>query len=332
MNCLIDSVGLIGCGGVAPASGLTVNQIPGISLKSIEKTANEEQRDYLGVWNDVQIRASKRFPIDVAAKLGVRFKLNSIPTSIDLGRIVDTATVTSSAPEYRGGLFDLNKYEDQGVNGYKHSALQSHYFQSIVFYSPIIQAGTIFKVFDYETNSTIETVTKDVSIGWNVVASTKEYTKSKIAVIVDSTNIDTVTLQTPNSLEWCSSCCGASVEGITWAISDDISNAETSNNTHGISVIYGTRCKFDNLVCNNIDKFVLAWQYLLGIELTIEQIYSKRINKWALPKSEGEELKAYLDIEYNRILTQVCDSININTSDCCIECDAVYNTIESNLH
>lgn len=329
MNCLIDTVGLAGCGTTVPASGLTINQLPGISLKSIEKLADEEQRDWMGVWDDVQSRASKRFAIDVASKLSSRYRLNEIPQNVDLGRVVDTATVTASATDYRGLLFDFNKYQNEGVNSYKASDLQSHYFQTVVFYSPSVETATPFKIFDYQTGTTLDTFSKDLVVGWNTITTSKNYPEKKITVVVDATSINTITLETPNHLEWCSSCCGATIEGISWSKASDISTSLKSNNSHGFSVIYGTRCKYDNLVCNNIDKFVLAWQYLLGVEMTIERMFSKRIGRDTLNKEEGNTLKEFLDGQYDKILTQVCDNINLNDNDCCIECDAQLQIIES---
>lgn len=329
MNCLIDKVGLAGCGTTVPASGLTINQLPGISLKSIEKLADEEQRDWTGVWADVQARASKRFAIDVASKLSSRYALNEIPQNVDLGRVVDTTTITANAAEYRGVLFDFNKYQASGVNSYKASDLQSHYFQYFGFYSNGIHAATPFKVFDYETGTTLESFLKDLVVGWNLIASTKNYTEKKIVLAVDATNVSTVELETPNHLEWCSTCCGAKIEGIKWSKASDISTSEKSSNSYGISVIYGARCKWDNLVCNNLDKFVLAWQYLLGVEMTIERMFSDRIGKQTLNRDQGNQLKEFLDGEYDRILTSTCNNINLNTNDCCIECTAQFQTIES---
>lgn len=72
MDCLKDYIGISGCGATLPVlgegqtledvfSGLYINQLPGISLKSIEKLADSEQENYLGVWFDVKRRALLKF-------------------------------------------------------------------------------------------------------------------------------------------------------------------------------------------------------------------------------------------------------------------------------
>lgn len=65
-NCLLDYVGIKVCAGdeCPPGSGLYINSLPGISLESIEKIANEDQISYLGLWKDVQAEAWIRFVID----------------------------------------------------------------------------------------------------------------------------------------------------------------------------------------------------------------------------------------------------------------------------
>ncbi|MBK7882502.1 MAG: hypothetical protein IPJ81_00670 [Chitinophagaceae bacterium] len=57
MDCLIDYIGVKGCGNVKPLSGMYINQLAGISLESMEKIADKEQVTFMGVWKDVQARA-----------------------------------------------------------------------------------------------------------------------------------------------------------------------------------------------------------------------------------------------------------------------------------
>lgn len=78
LDCFIGYVGLTYCGGVyeQPDSGIYLNSLPGISIKSIDQIADEEQTTYLGVWADVQSSAVAQFRIDVISELNKCFKLN----------------------------------------------------------------------------------------------------------------------------------------------------------------------------------------------------------------------------------------------------------------
>lgn len=74
MNCLKDYVGIRGYT-VTPASGQFINQLPGISLKSIQSIANSEQVTALAVWNDVQERAWRRISNDFMIAMRAKYCL-----------------------------------------------------------------------------------------------------------------------------------------------------------------------------------------------------------------------------------------------------------------
>jgi hypothetical protein len=78
MDCLIDYIGLSYCHGIyeQPGSGIYLNSLPGISIKSIDAIADSEQTTYLVVWEDVQKSAVAQFRIDVISELNKCFKLN----------------------------------------------------------------------------------------------------------------------------------------------------------------------------------------------------------------------------------------------------------------
>jgi hypothetical protein len=78
MDCFIDYIGLSLCGGVydAPASGIYINSLPGLSIESIDKVADHEQINYLGVWADVQVNALAQFRLDVMAEINKCYQLN----------------------------------------------------------------------------------------------------------------------------------------------------------------------------------------------------------------------------------------------------------------
>lgn len=78
MECFIDYIGLSLCAGAydAPASGIYINSLPGLSIESIDKIADQEQLNYLGVWNDVQTNAVQQFKIDTIAEINKCYKVN----------------------------------------------------------------------------------------------------------------------------------------------------------------------------------------------------------------------------------------------------------------
>lgn len=78
MECFINYIGLSECAGAydAPASGVYINSLPGLSLESIDKVATQEQVNYRGVWADVQTNAVAQFRVDVKAEILGCYKIN----------------------------------------------------------------------------------------------------------------------------------------------------------------------------------------------------------------------------------------------------------------
>lgn len=78
MTCFIDYIGLSLCAGAyeSPASGIYINSLPGISMESLDKIADQEQINYLGVWDDVQANALPDFKVDIMAEIRKCYELN----------------------------------------------------------------------------------------------------------------------------------------------------------------------------------------------------------------------------------------------------------------
>jgi len=327
MGCLIDYIGILGCGAVTPPSSFYLNSLPGISIKSIEALADGEKKTYLGVWDNIQTRAEKRFFSEVAKELSKRYKIKTITQNLNLGRLVDTATVTAQAAEYRGVMLNLDAWYDNSQ--YKASSLQSHYLQAAYFYSTAVQNDSVIKVFDYDLNTEIDSVTFDAVIGWNTVPINASYENRRIVIGVDATTLDTVSLTIPASAKVCYDC-GSYIQGAKFAVGADPDTVTLGDNSYGLSVIYGVRCKYDSFVCNNLELFTMAWAYLLGSELMMERLASDTINKWTVDRKQAEELKAYYDQKFEEELMAAVSGVNLDEKDCCIECDPILAVRESN--
>ena len=78
MECFNNYIGLSLCAGAyeAPASGIYINSLPGLNIESIDKVADQEQINYLGVWADVQVNAVQQFRVDIIAEMQKCYQLN----------------------------------------------------------------------------------------------------------------------------------------------------------------------------------------------------------------------------------------------------------------
>lgn len=328
MDCLVGIVGLVGCGTSNPASGLFINSLPGMSLKSLSSLANEEQSTASGLWDDIQLRAAKRMQIDVINAFAKRYKLSSLTYSINLGRDVDATSTTASAAQQRGVSFDL----DAGLSedsDYKTSGLQSHYIQTISFYATGNANGIAFTIYDKDLGTILYTTSQDITSGWNTIQVNRLFTARRIVVVVNSAAITTATLNVPSNLQT-GGHCTAKVTGGYFVTASGISSWVEGDNTHGVSVVYSVRCKYESIVCANIELFSLPYWYLCGSELMAERISSDRINKWTVDREQAKELKAHYDSMYETSLKSVVDGIAIDENDCCVDCGGEVKSVEWN--
>lgn len=75
MGCMHDYIGIKGCNSPEGASGLFITQLAGLTLESIEKIAEKEQINFMGVWKDVQDIAWTRLQKDFKRSLRRCFDL-----------------------------------------------------------------------------------------------------------------------------------------------------------------------------------------------------------------------------------------------------------------
>ncbi len=69
LDCLVNYIGLKGCGGDTPTSGQWINSLPGISMTSLQATTEDEQVTARGLWNDIQTEAINQFYVDFLNEL-----------------------------------------------------------------------------------------------------------------------------------------------------------------------------------------------------------------------------------------------------------------------
>ena len=300
MNCLIDYIGLTGCGASSPASGLLINSLPGISFKSVEQLADAEQKTYIGVWSDVQLRATKKLELMVNAELSKQHKVKTLKHSVSTPPS-DTANTVSVA-----GAAAI-KISQKCL-----SPLQSHYVQTVTIKKSVINDDAILAIYDADTGTILHTETIQDQINSTVTFQVnKSFTNENIVITMF---LDSNTFYTQDADNIYTECS----ELLFGTYSSSFNN--TSLN-YGLSVVYNLRCSLSNLSCYAKDLFALPLWYMLGSEMMMERMTSERINKWTVDRKQAEELKAMYDIEAEKALKAAIAGASINDCDCCLECD-----------
>lgn len=332
MECYRDYFSLKGCGATEPESGLYVNSLPAISSLLASKIADSEQVTYLGLWNDVQDRALKKFASSViqAFKSQKSYKIKTVAQMVDLGRLFDDSVPLAASAQYRGFTVEIS-FPSHYYS--LESALQVIYVQDVSLYSSAIKTVT-FKVFDLDTGEELDSFEADVVAGWNTIRVADSYDAYRIFVGYDATDFESVALSISNtaqdSCHECGACvfgdgeCDAVIHGAATVDLADPTQYTKGSDTFGLSANFSIQCRYDWVVCANKELFSIALQNLLGAELLTNLIYSNRINWFTQPlaKEDASKLRDELLMEFDKELGIAVNGIDISRFDCCIECEA----------
>jgi hypothetical protein len=333
MECLIDYIGLRGCTSTTPDSGYYINSLPGMNLEMIDMIADSEQKTYAGVWEDIQLRAARRFESDVTSHLLKRYAINRISKSVNLLRKIDTVNNQSLvATKYRGFLAELVQASS---NNLVNSVYQVFNFQSISLYRPAATIAVNLKFFDLVTGSVLySTVIPAGGPGWTTVNISRRIFAYRLAVVYDSTLVAS-TFQDITDLDLngdCNSCGYLRLKGIE---SDSLSSSLTdddltkSSNIFGLSAVFTVECSYYALVCANKFHFLDAWWYLLGVETLDERVFSPRKNVFTtIDADRGKRLRAHYQVEYENKISLACETISLDLSDVCLDCNEPYQVRE----
>lgn len=334
MNCLIDYIGLQGCGNVMPESGLFINSLPGISLKSIDGLADSEQKTYVTVWNNIQQRAVRRLANELNNEFRKRYKIKTLRKTVNTGKIIDTASTTAPAVITRGIVVDLGISDAQWTQ----STLQTLYIQEVNLYLSSVPASDFdVVIYNFDTGEEILTETIDVdtlAIGWNRIPLNQAVSCNEIFIGYDATEITSVESTLPSWLNdyvsgGCGSCfgieCQSTVKGAT---TTDYTTYTLGTNGFGLNVVFSLQCSYESLICDNKNIITNALWYMLGMEVMTELMGSDRLNQWTLDKAKAQKLHDYYLHEFQTNLTNAVSGITLDIHDACLECNQPYKTIE----
>ena len=329
MECLIDYIGLKGCGNEQPDSGLFINELYGVQFESIQKIADSEQKTFAGVWADVQKRGVNKLSTAVTNWFRTKYQIKTISESFDLGKKIENTTL-AGANEYRGFAIEL-----QPENAFN-SNLANTYVQTLQLYLSA-PANTTVKIFDLDLGSELFSVGVTGVAGWNLIKVNQNFSANRIfcgylATVIASVKLD-ISEQLSNDFGcFCNDYfnCEARVRG--GILESPFTDYEASYNTHGFTGVFGARCTYNNIVCNNKDVFKLALWYLFGHELMCERIYTPRLNRFTtIDLEKAKQLRDEFKNEFERELSNAIQGIKLNVNDCCLECDAIITYKESRM-
>ena len=356
MDCLKDYVApYYGYSTVKPLSGKYLTELAGINLESIEKSANQEQVDFNGVWLDVQATTIDTFREDVVAEFNKKYQLSKIIQTVDLGNMIDTSLLTPYTSGYLGGLIiELYQSGMQCIG----SNLSAIYLQELNFYWYGVSSNPTLKIkfIDADTFNLEYEIDMNAVAGWNNIYIDKYFKAKRLFVLADGNfnnyvnqdislfNLNNFfsagwSFSTSSGLSYSAMGCGtnARIQSCWYNISQQ--TYTFGYNIYGLSAIISTACAWDAVVCKYKRLFASAWQHCLGIEFLNYRINTNRLNRYTtIDKKQAQELQMLLVQKYkgdptdginvkgnmyNSKLKSAIESIEINRNDGCIKGNAL---------
>lgn len=366
MRCLKDYVGLReGCTFAPSVSGLYLNQLPGITIEKMDDVASEDQVTYKQLWDDIQETTIHTFREDVIAEFDRRYLLKQVTQTIDLDQEYDTTVLTPPAVNTQYGLLIESSQADDSCTC---SNLQHIYIQSLSFFYSGANPSPSFtvNVFDRDLGTNLYTATVNATsatpavAGWNTINIEQTFNTRGVYVFVlgnfdNYVNLDLSLFNLDNFgtftngsgwgynsanqylyFNWGGCGCQSRVRGATVAGSQ-WGNPNTGTNAYGVSVVFSTKCSFDNVVCLDKRHFASAWQVLLAIEFLNYVEHTPRTNRWTtIDRDQSVQLRRLLTMKYRGgkdtnsgimypgKLPVAVNGIELDSYDCCLKANDHY--------
>lgn len=330
MGCFDGIVKLNGCSITEmPQAVYSLNSLPGISLESFEQVANNEQQNYLGVWNVINERAEARIKNQIIAYMSARYDIKRVRRTVDIyGKNSDVVSDNLFKGIVISSAYAL-------TDNWKISPLQSTSIDRIKFYkSSTTTAATVdVKFFNYISKEILFTKTLTVANmvdGWNEFDILRDFNCAVLGIGFLDTDINGVSYSTNDSNGYYGGCyddcyggdgCGQIYGFVS---NSDLVSGQLSNNTtaNSLQVTLTLGCSYDAAVCSNRLLFAEAYWYLLGIEFMTERLYTKRVNFYTkITREEAKELIDLYNVRYEEAFKNALGGLKFEC-DACLECNS----------
>lgn len=318
IHCLESLVDLSLCG-ERKAGVWYLDDLPGITIQSVDASASDTQETFRGVMRAVKANASRKLTSDLRVKQEY-WK----PKIISCGA---------------AGFYEPSKMTPEiGAYGWRGVAIQSYssnysglFVKNIQFYATAAGDFTLI-VYDLTTGQAVDTITSAVTEGYNLIQVHTGYgiagSVRRLGFVYDAS----LFVPTLNALyedcdcalntRACGYRCGYyRMVGITSTAPVPLtSNAIDTNYAYGLRIDFDVRCLLDMFICANEDLFKDAYLNLCAYLLVRQAYHSKRLNRFVTMATDKEiELMTYYETQYRELLARIQDEMFYGDG-CCYQC------------
>lgn len=335
MSCFNGIVSLKGCSvAETPGSVYSLNSLPGISLQAFENIAGAEQKNYLGVWDNINERAEARIKNSVLSYMATKYNIKRVSRTVDTYNIETTPQLASDIFQ---GIVINNSWD--WVNGYVKSPFQNISIYKIRLFWDVTStsASVSIQFINYITREVFFTkvvATNTLVAGWNEISILKTFDAPILGIGFNTRDFKTVTYDSNQASNWYSDCicacydwnnCGY-IKGFVSSTANKDGQLTYQQDIVGLQAVITMGCSYDAALCTNRLLFSEAFWYLLGSEFMTEAIYSSRINfMTTVKKEEAVELKALYDTQFEQALKNALDGLRFECDEC-LQCNSLVQT------
>lgn len=313
-DCLDNYIGLDkGCTSVASESGLFVNTLPGISLKMLANIAQEEQENYIGVFNEVYSRALNELESDVLIKAQKYFKTTLLADNSNTGYYADPYVTSTSTNEFKGTTIEVDA---------RNSRFLSIIVNSVQLYLPTAVNDNIY-IYNLMNGKLLDTIAFEGLEGINTIEVGKSYITygqdTKIFICYNSNDVGDSVNTTSVDDSPIAITRGAKISTLSSVIKD---NLTYDGNSYGIVANYNLKCDISEFICTSKEVFKYALWWKLGANIMLERRLSNRLNKYTLDMSDLQKKQIHEDYidKYDEIMDSVMDNLEVNNDNVCFTC------------
>lgn len=288
---------------MTPESGLWINDLPGMSLRTAAQVASEEYVSGAEFLREKINLGAKLVVNDFTEYMGDLFNFNAVVETRNVGRFDEVQTL-AAAPLERGQVWKRWRSEVGRL-----------YVEQIYLKSSASGVATV-KIYDGQI---VKTYTVDVLANQTMTVEIGYTADSeKIRIVFDQTNFPVYTYTMNQAGMGCGSCGSSAPQGLYVSGWDGTQERATG---YGLGAKVSVRCYEENVLCGLLPRLHFLMWYRGGIETCSGIMYSNRVTPIAMFGKEDaaklrEELQKEYAINYNRLKKNISRHMLSLKADC----------------
>lgn len=289
-------------------SGLYAVDLPGISLTLLAELTDDEQEDYLALWDKIYLRSVEQLIADVTIKMQEVF-------------YVDQKLSTRESSEYKEVFNDASGLAGVKIRFALPKYAKLHIISLGVFSeSNYTSPEGVIQIFEKDENGELlKTIVAEIESGRNTINVDSDFECDELFIAYDPSTYsfrktdnkyfnsklfpyDAISCEFP--------CAGSAYTGYV-----------RQYNGGGINIKFVVQCSIKKFIEENINLFRHALWQSVGVQTTIERVMTDTFSRFTtMTEEEAEKRMTYFKTEYEKNIKSVIEGIRIPEDDVCFCC------------